>query len=530
MDLEDLALEFDWAQMDILNSIAPSLLNNPSYGPQQVTVPTLQDSVGTVVATPNQAQNTERAFHLPEEITTSSSMGNPPQLVADQLPQFSSNSSAPILLDETHSNYYVPSMVGLISDGAGSLVQGQNMDQMNYYNCNQFSAMQNNNLPPMMNDLGQQNELNTSNQLLMPNILPNQNFNGINHQPSSYPNIFQQNHQVGVEAGNETTNGHYMTNQRSQLCALNNHHAINPNIGNENTNGHFMTNQRSPLCAPNNHGMNNQAINPNSGWNSPRSLWMQDQGNEYNPLLHNPGFQQQSSTLNGPNTGLTSTFNNSSALNSAMMGLSGTMSSEGSSSQLLNMDAPQFANLLRPERAPGAQLQQAVNPLYMNTITPQRAGNGHGLHMSSSFGAQSSASSILSMLNQNDRSTVSSYGPYSTLQQNSSLNMPYERVQREPPRRGRPRKRFEPSDAVTSPYKRRKKGFARENAGKTPLSQANSTPHGVDQNANAEIARNFVNTMYDPSFERAGVPIDPLIRLLNKTSEKLAVPAPATTM
>ncbi|KAL2339869.1 hypothetical protein Fmac_007809 [Flemingia macrophylla] len=461
MELEDLAIGFDWSQIDILNTISPTLLNSPSYDLQQVN----NDSIGNVDATPNpnQALNTEHAFDFPEEITTSSNMGNPPQ----------------------HAE--------LISDGASSLVEGQNMDQMNYYNCNdQFSAMQNNNLPALMNDLGQQNEHNTSNQLLVTN--------------------------VEAEAGNEARNGHCMAKERTPSSGLNNHHAINLNSGNENINGHFMTNQTSPLCAPNNHGINSHAINPNSGWNSPRSLWMQDERSGYKPLLHNnpAGFQQQGSTLNGPTT-FSSTLNNSSALNSAVMGISGAKPSEGSSSQVLNMEAPQLASVLRPERAPRVQLNQ-VNPLYMVTVTPQRADNGHGLPISSSFGAQSSASSILGMLNHKDRSTVTSYGTYSSLQQNSSLNMPYER-QREPPRRGRPRKRFEPCVVMTLPYKRRKKGSARENPGKSPLYQANNTPAGgVVQNANGEVASKFVNAMYDPKFEKAGFPIDPLLRSLSKTS------------
>ncbi|RDX60515.1 hypothetical protein CR513_61336, partial [Mucuna pruriens] len=73
-----------------------------------------------------------------------------------------------------------------------------------------------------------------------------------------------------------------------------------------------------------------------------RSFWVHDQGNEYNPLLHNPGFQQQSSTLNGP-TALSSAFPTCSALNSAILGLSGT---EGSSSQVFNTEAPHTPSLL----------------------------------------------------------------------------------------------------------------------------------------------------------------------------------------
>jgi len=71
-----------------------------------------------------------------------------------------------------------------------------------------------------------------------------------------------------------------------------------------------------------------------------------DQGNQYNPLLQNPSFQQQNSTLNGP-TPLPSGFATSSVLNSAILGLSGTSFSGGSSSQVFNNQPPQFASLLR---------------------------------------------------------------------------------------------------------------------------------------------------------------------------------------
>ncbi|RDX60516.1 hypothetical protein CR513_61337, partial [Mucuna pruriens] len=250
MELEDLDMEFDWSQVDIHNNITPSLLNNPAFGLQQVLVPNVktfsgfphsysillltgtkfmvvvQDSVGTVVITENhdQAQNTQHTFGFQEEAISSSRI-NPTQLVVDdhnQLPQLSPNSSAP-LLDETQQSYYIPSMVGLISEGVGSSVQGQDITSMNYYN--QISHMQNNNLP-MMHDLGRHNDHDTSNQMLVPHILANNNFSGIDLQPSSYPTFFQQN-PMESGAGNETTNGHFMTNQRSPLYALNNH-AINP--------------------------------------------------------------------------------------------------------------------------------------------------------------------------------------------------------------------------------------------------------------------------------------------------------------
>ncbi|KAH1125213.1 hypothetical protein GYH30_014695 [Glycine max] len=441
------------------------------------------------------AQNTEHTFIYSQEANSSSMGGNPPQLAvndANQLPLFSPSTSAPLLdPDETESNCYVPSMVGLISsEEAGLSVQAQDMTTptlMNYYN--QYHLTQNNNLP-ITHEMGQVNEHNTSNKQLVPNMLANQNFNEINPQSSSYPLFFQQN-PVNVQAGAE----------------------------NGVTNGHFMTNQTSPAFALSNH-----SINPTNAWNSPRSLWEQDQGNQHNPLLQNPSFQQQNSTLNGPTPMSSSGFATSSALNSAILGLSGTRFTGVSSSQVFNTQAPQFASLLRPERAPGVQ-QHQVLPLSVNTITPQHAGNGlAALAMSSSFRAQTSVPSSLSMLNQNGRSTFGSYGSY------SSTLLPNPRGQREPPRRGRPRKHFEPGQVPVPPYKRRKKG----NPGKTPLSRGNNTSDGMvreDQNptnpsSDATASREHVNAMYDPAFEKAGVPIDPILRLFNATSEKPADEGP----
>ncbi|WVZ21070.1 hypothetical protein V8G54_008392 [Vigna mungo] len=471
--MEDLDMELDWAQVDILTDVSPSLFNNLTYAPQQLNLPTC--SAVTAVATPNQAQNTDYTFNFSDEANS----GNLPQLLVDdsyQIPQLPQNSSLAPLPEEIQSTYCVPPMVGLINEGAGSSVQGQNMIPMNYYN--QFSLTQNNNLP-LMHDLGQQN---TNNEMLGKNILTNQNFCEINQQSSPYPGFFQQNSMQTLAAGNEATNTHFMANQRSPVFALNNH-----------------------------------AINSHSAWNSQRSLWMQDQGNQYNPLLQNTGFMQHnSSSLNGP-TSLSSGFTSPSVLNSAIMGFNGTRPTEGSSSQNFNNQMSHISSLLRPERAQ-TQLQQV--PFSVNSITSQRADNGLSIH--SSFRTHTSVSS-LNMLNQSDRSLVS-YSPYTSLQQSPSLNLQYPRQgQREPPRRGRPRKHFEPGEA-SSPYKRRKRGSStRENVGRSSLSQGNQTAAGVvieNQNPSntssaAETASPFVNAMYDPAFERAGVPIDPLLRLFN---------------
>lgn len=67
----------------------------------------VHDMVGTVVATPNMAHNTE-------EVNSSSMGGNPPQLSVNdsyQLPLLSPNTSAPLLDPDAESNCYIPSMV-----------------------------------------------------------------------------------------------------------------------------------------------------------------------------------------------------------------------------------------------------------------------------------------------------------------------------------------------------------------------------------------------------------------------------------
>lgn len=74
---------------------------------------------------------------------------------------------------------------------------------------------------------------------------------------------------------------------------------------------------------------------------------MQDQGNQYNPLLQNSGFMQHnSSSLNGP-TSLSSGFTSPSVLNSAIMGFSGTRPTEGPSSQSFNNQMSHISSLLR---------------------------------------------------------------------------------------------------------------------------------------------------------------------------------------
>ncbi|KAL5190601.1 Carotenoid cleavage dioxygenase 7, chloroplastic [Glycine soja] len=117
----------------------------------------------------------------------------------------------------------------LNKEGASSSVQAQDITTpMNYYN--QYPLMQKNNLP-LTPELGQVNENNTSNQLLVSNMLANQNFNEINAQSCSYPPFFQQN-TVNAEALSGTTNGHFTTNQTSPLFALSNHGIIPPSAWN----------------------------------------------------------------------------------------------------------------------------------------------------------------------------------------------------------------------------------------------------------------------------------------------------------
>ncbi|KAG5065909.1 hypothetical protein JHK86_009640 [Glycine max] len=95
--------------------------------------------------------------------------------------------------------------------------------------------------------------------------------------------------------------------------------------------------------------------------------------------LGNPSFQQQNSTLNGP-TPLPSGFATSSVLNSAILGLSGTSFSGGSSSQVFNNQPPQFASLLRDSKnhhvavAPGNTLNQ-VRHLFL-LINTERGNPG----------------------------------------------------------------------------------------------------------------------------------------------------------
>ena len=121
-------------------------------------------------------------------------------------------------------------------------------------------------------ELGQVNENNTSNQLLVSNMLANQNFNEINAQSCSYPPFFQQN-PVNVSIliylfhyyGCSTWTMFCKPKLTLLLLLIITHKQAQAGAWSWTTNGHFMTNQTSPAFA-----LNNRGINPPSAWNYPR--------------------------------------------------------------------------------------------------------------------------------------------------------------------------------------------------------------------------------------------------------------------
>lgn len=121
-----------------------------------------------------------------------------------------------------------------------------------------------------MHDLGQQN---TNNEMLGKNISTNQNFCEINQQSSPYPGFFQQNSVSLISSFKNSSNTVHVLREHLlytkltllMLSVITHKQVQTLAAGNEATNTHFMTNQRSPAFALNNH-----AINSHSAWNSQR--------------------------------------------------------------------------------------------------------------------------------------------------------------------------------------------------------------------------------------------------------------------
>ncbi|CAL0319365.1 unnamed protein product [Lupinus luteus] len=101
-----------------------------------------------------------------------------------------------------------------------------------------------------------------------------------------------------------------------------------------------------------------------------------------------------------------------------------------------------------------------------------------------------------------------------------------------PPRRGRPRKRFEVGESSKCPKQQKieKESSGTENVGPTPTQEANNASENVRnevQNANptspspsAPIQRDIIaNGLYGLRFERNGVPSDPHLRIFKGLPE-----------
>ncbi|KAF1893880.1 hypothetical protein Lal_00002421 [Lupinus albus] len=196
--------------------------------------------------------------------------------------------------------------------------------------------------------------------------------------------------------------------------------------------------------------------------------------NEQNQILGGSSIQGQGSAMYQPST-LPSNLTGQQATGSRNMGLLGITITDGTSSQ---PRLPQTASLLRPERASSLQLQQVPHvPAKRPTMWKNWKGkNGE---------------------------------------------------EYEPPRRGRPRKRFEVGESSSCPkHQKTEKKDSRgiENGTTHALEEANNnTPENlrievqISNPTNPSHAdtntRESSTGLYGQTYERNGVPTDPLLRL-----------------
>ncbi|KAF1871220.1 hypothetical protein Lal_00020012 [Lupinus albus] len=208
---------------------------------------------------------------------------------------------------------------------------------------------------------------------------------------------------------------------------------------------------------------------------SGRSTRVISQGNdEQNQLLDAQSFQGQGTAMYQPTT-LPTSLSASQATGSRNMGHLGFRINDQTSSQVRVSETRDLLSLIRQERASNIQLQQVAPP---SANRPTIWKNWKG---------------------KNGEEYV-------------------------PPRRGRPRKRFEVGESSKCPKqpKIEKDLSGTENAGPTSIQEeannASENESNEVQNANptspsAPTPRDIANGLYSVTFEMNGVPIDPYLRL-----------------
>ncbi|XP_019438266.1 PREDICTED: uncharacterized protein LOC109344101 isoform X2 [Lupinus angustifolius] len=265
-----------------------------------------------------------------------------------------------------------------------------------------------------------------------------------------------------------------------------------------------------------------------------------DQMIGYNHLLNTPDFQYQSSILHEPST-MSCNFTSSQAPRTWNQGLSGTWTNEGFPSRVSSSMFPEVTRPLRLERPSTVQMEQVTSASANELIATQR---GKGKLPESSTTRAKLSPEIQRILNMKPKGRLSLYDTTSTAtpQRSQNLNLqngrdssmdnvgkqlakkkePVHATPRmstvgegdyEPRRRGRPRKACQDKQVP----KIGKLHGERGNVGSSQ--EANNTLRNEEENANHTnliSSLRIPNALYDPKFEKEGLPVDPFLRLFKE--------------
>ncbi|TKY74345.1 heat shock protein [Spatholobus suberectus] len=180
---------------------------------------------------------------------------------------------------------------GLMLEGAG-----HDMTQTGYFN--QFSDIQNGSVLALQG-IGVSGEHTPNNPTLVPNIIENNNFSGINNQSSHYPALLSNPVQArpGIETGHSS--GQFVTNQRPELCPPHSH------ISNSHAAWSSRWPEHNQFSAPNVHGSQYATNYPQSPQSS---TTLQNQVGHASEMQKIFDLQSQNSMRPHPNSSLQSAF------------------------------------------------------------------------------------------------------------------------------------------------------------------------------------------------------------------------------
>ncbi|KAJ1406809.1 hypothetical protein SESBI_24784 [Sesbania bispinosa] len=558
---------------------------NPQIELAPPPMPKDVDLVGSVVAAEIQAQTIEPssnqlASSKSEKIATPTVVMNDP----NQLPQSLPNSSVPPL-NETQSGHPSLSTMGFILDGAVSSVQVQDTQMGSFNgNLNMFedmmgmldehnisnplvgpNVMENNNFSGINYQLPPYPELfhpnpteailgtgteHSSGQFstdqisadqiaaLFQNPIINTNdtaWNSIGLEPYSH----LQHDSVTMPPNPDVHDQHGYTSMLSQSATpappLSSNYGQQPSLLAMTSNSFDLGSSVPPmypqfqddqdnyqfpqLMMPN--GQEQQGVVP-SLQQLPWPQVVANQMNEYN----DDGTRKQSDTLHAPKNSMSSSFTSSGALSSRIVSLSGTGTTQGTTTSQAVRHEIASTPLSTNEVA-------ASTPLSTNEVAVQC--DKAKLPESFSTTSAQPSEAIRRILNMNPNRKVTRSLTFTPRSRDGKFKISKETIedfQRQkalfaPQRRGRPPKRRDAGES-TSNREKLQKGPGK--VGTTVRSQPvhNNTPLPVNEeqntnpptnspatnptNPSSAPRREFVNTVYDLQFERDGVPLDPHLR------------------